>query len=141
MEDNGSVSEGTSSEGTITWKDIEKAQIKIMEEGFRLRYRKDSKFIREYAGYVSRLRQEENPDEYVRNVAVMLFPDDEAYNIKITRYRKWYANKKNLLKSVEHLYKLYYELSKEERPMVTNEIENAIEEAIKAESIYPEGTK
>ncbi|CAB4444448.1 unnamed protein product [Rhizophagus irregularis] len=91
--------------------------------------------IREYAGYVSRLWQEENPDEYVRNVAVMLFPDDEAYNIKITRYRKWYVNKKNLLKSVEHLYKLYYELSKEEQPMVTNEIENAIEEAIKAESI------
>ncbi|CAB4378652.1 unnamed protein product [Rhizophagus irregularis] len=83
MEDNGSVSEGN-----ITWKDIEKAQIKIMEEGFRLRYRKDSKFIREYAGYVSRLRQEENPDEYVRNVAIMLFPDEEAYNIKIARYRK-----------------------------------------------------
>ncbi|PKY57202.1 hypothetical protein RhiirA4_478111 [Rhizophagus irregularis] len=70
MEDNGSVSEGTSSEGTITWKNREKAQIKIMEEGFHLRYRKDK-----------------------------------------------------------------------EQPMVTNEIENAIEEAIKAESIYPEGMK
>ncbi|CAB4439882.1 unnamed protein product [Rhizophagus irregularis] len=35
-----------------------------MEEGFRARYKKDSKFIREYASYVSRLRQDENPDEY-----------------------------------------------------------------------------
>jgi hypothetical protein len=62
---------------------LEKSQIKIMEEGFRARCKKDSKFIREYAGYVSRLRQEENPVEYVKNVAVMLFPDDEAYNIRM----------------------------------------------------------
>jgi hypothetical protein len=66
------------SASTITWKDIEKAQIKIMEKGFRVRYKKDSKFIREYAGYVARLRQGENPDEYVRNTAMMLFPDEEA---------------------------------------------------------------
>lgn len=44
MEDNGSVSAST-----ITWKDIEKARIKIMEEGFRACYKKDSKFIREYS--------------------------------------------------------------------------------------------
>ena len=129
MEDNGSVSASN-----ITWKDIEKAQIKIMEEGFHARYKKDSKFIKEYADYVNRLRQEENPDEYVRNVAVMLFPDEEAYNNRMTRYRKWHANKKNILKSVENLYKLYYELSKEERPMLDNDISNAIEDAIQAES-------
>jgi hypothetical protein len=51
------------------------------------------------------------------------------------RYRKWYANKKNLLETVENLYNLYYELSKEERPMVDNEISKAIEDAIKAENI------
>ncbi|CAG8856688.1 2006_t:CDS:1, partial [Gigaspora margarita] len=35
----------------ITWKMIETAQIKIIKEAFRLRYRKDSKLISEYAGY------------------------------------------------------------------------------------------
>ncbi len=42
--------------------------------------------------------------------------------------------KKIILKSVENLYKLYYELSKEERPMLDNDISNAIEDAIQAES-------
>lgn len=101
MEDNGSISAST-----ITWKDIEKALIKIMEEGFRARYKKDSKFIKEYASYVRRLQRRESGWIYKK----MLFPDKEAYMV---RYRKWYANKKNLLESVENLYKLYYELSKE----------------------------
>ncbi|CAG8795854.1 42658_t:CDS:2, partial [Gigaspora margarita] len=35
----------------ITWKMIETAQINIIKEAFRLRYRKDSKLISEYAGY------------------------------------------------------------------------------------------
>jgi hypothetical protein len=130
MEDHGSVSVSK-----ITWKDIEKAQIKVLEEGFRVRYKKNSMFIKEYAGYVNRLRQEENQDEYIRSVAVMLFPDEEAYNTRMSRYRKWYANKKNLLKSVEHLYEMYYELSKEERPMIDSEISKAIEDVIEAENI------
>lgn len=63
---------------------------------------------------------------------MMLFPDEEAYNIRMARYRKWYVNKKNIFESIEHLYKLYYELSKEERPIVDNEISKAIEDVIKA---------
>ncbi|CAG8737208.1 5147_t:CDS:2, partial [Racocetra fulgida] len=35
----------------ITWKMIESVQIKIIKEAFRLRYRKDSKLISEYASY------------------------------------------------------------------------------------------
>nr|CAG8574154.1 3962_t:CDS:2 [Entrophospora candida] len=74
----------------ITWKMIESAQIKIIKEAFRLRYRKDSKLISEYAGYVKNLRNAENQDEYIKYTAITLFPNEEAYNKRMSRYRKWY---------------------------------------------------
>ncbi|CAG8486658.1 1714_t:CDS:2 [Ambispora gerdemannii] len=61
----------------ITWKMIESAQIKIIKEAFRLRYRKDSKFISEYAGYVKNLRNAENQDEYIKYTAITLFPNSQ----------------------------------------------------------------
>ena len=132
MENNGSVSACT-----ITWEDIEKAQLEVMKEGFLARYKTNSKFIKEYAGYVSRLQQEEkeNRDEYVKSVATMLFPDEQAYNVKMARYRKWYGLKKNLFKSIEKLYSLFYELSKEENLIPENEIDSAIKAAIAAEKV------
>src|SRR6185369_569822 len=114
----------------ITWKIIESAQIKIIKEAFRLRYRKDSKLISEYAGYVKNLRNAENQDEYIKYTAITLFPNDEAYNKRMTRYRKWYQGKKELLTSVEDLYNLYYELSKKDRPMTETEIEEAVEDVL-----------
>ena len=74
----------------ITWRMIELAQIKIIKEAFRLRYRKDSKLISEYASYVKNLRNSENKDEYIKYTAITLFPNDEAYNKRMSRYRKWY---------------------------------------------------
>lgn len=64
---------------TIMWKDIERAQIKIIDSALRARYKKDSKFIKEYVGYVKKLRKEEKPNEYVRTVTMMLFPNEESY--------------------------------------------------------------
>ncbi|CAG8462804.1 12085_t:CDS:2 [Ambispora gerdemannii] len=61
------------SASAISWKVIESAQIKIIKDAFRLRYKKDSKLISEYAGYVKNLRQEEKPDEYIKSTAIMLF--------------------------------------------------------------------
>lgn len=81
------------------------------------------------------MRQEENPDEYVRSTATMICPNEDAYNKRMERYRKWYKHKKELLASIEHLYSLYYELSKEVLPMSEKEINEAIEDVIKAEDI------
>ena len=117
----------------ITWKMIESAQIKIIKEAFRLRYRKDSKLISEYAGYVKNLRNAENKDEYIKYTAITLFPNEEAYNKRMTRYRKWFQGKKELLAGIENLYNLYYELSKRERPMTEAEIDEATEDILKDE--------
>jgi hypothetical protein len=64
----------------------------------------------------------------------MIFPNEDAYNKRMERYRKWCKHKKELLASIEHLYSLYYELSKE-LPMSEKEINEAIEDAIKAKDI------
>jgi hypothetical protein len=48
----------------------------------------------------------------------------------MTRYRKWYQGKKELLTSVEDLYNLYYKLSKKDRPMTETEIEEAVEDVL-----------
>jgi hypothetical protein len=116
MEDN--------SNNIITWKDIEKAQIKIIDDALRARYKKDSKFIKEYVGYVKKLRKEEKPNEYIRTISMMLFPNEDAYNKRMDRYRRWYEGKKELLASVEDLYSLYYKLSKEERIMTEDDVNN-----------------
>jgi hypothetical protein len=52
----------------------------------------------------------------------MLFPNEDSYKKRIARYsREWYENKSERLKSVENSYKLYYELSKEERTNIEEE--------------------
>ena len=118
----------------ISRKNIEEAQIKVIREALRLRYKKDSKLIIEYVGYVKNLRQSDDPEEYKKSTAIMLFPNEDAYNRKMARYRKWYLNKKDLLASIENLYSLFYTISKEERPMAEEEIDKTIEELIADEA-------
>ncbi|CAI2201797.1 14297_t:CDS:1, partial [Funneliformis geosporum] len=72
----------------------------------------------------------ENPDEYVKSTAIMLFLNEDVYERRMSRYRKWYQGKKELLTSIENLYSLYYTLSKEERPMIEEEISKTIKEII-----------
>jgi len=114
----------------ISWKKIEEAQFKIIREALRLRYKKDSKLVTEYASYVKNLRQVDDPDEYIKSTALMLFPNEDAYERRTSRYRKWYQGKKELLASIENLYSLYYTISKEERPITEEEINKTIEELI-----------
>src|SRR5688572_7637190 len=118
----------------ISRKNIEEAQIKVIREALRLRYKKDSKLIIEYVGYVKNLRQSDDPEEYKKSTAIMLFPNEDAYNRKMARYRKWYLNKKDLLASIENLYSLFYTISKEERPMAEEEISKTIDELIADEA-------
>ncbi|PKC73447.1 hypothetical protein RhiirA1_451153 [Rhizophagus irregularis] len=54
---------------------------------------------------------------------------------EIARYREWYENKKELLENVENLYKLYYELSNEERIITEEEINNIREDLLRDDVI------
>ncbi|CAG8828730.1 1398_t:CDS:1, partial [Racocetra persica] len=61
---------------------------------------------------------------------ITLFPNNDAYNKRMSRYRKWYQDKKELLTSIEDLYNLYYELSKKDQLITETEIEEAIEDIL-----------
>ena len=118
----------------ISWKRIEEAQLQVIREALRIRYKKDSKLVSEYVGYVKNLRQSDDPEEYIKSTAIMLFSNEEAYNRKMGRYRKWYQSKKDLLASIENLYSLFYIISKEERPIAEEIIDKTIEELIADEA-------
>ncbi|RHZ67235.1 hypothetical protein Glove_302g43 [Diversispora epigaea] len=92
--------------------------------------RSNSQIIKDYATYIKNLRNAENKDKYIKYTAITLFPNEEAYNRRMTKYRKWYQNKREFLVSVENLYNLYFTLSKEMRPMTETEIEEAIKEVL-----------
>jgi hypothetical protein len=73
----------------------------IIDSALRARHKQDGKFIKEYAGYVKKLRKEEKPNEYIRIIAMMLFPNEDSYKKRIIKYREWYVNKKNFLKTLK----------------------------------------
>ncbi len=98
----------------ILWKKIEKAQLKIIRKALCLHYKKNNKLVNEYVGYVKNLQQPDDLKKYIKSTAIMLFPNEEAYNKKIGKYRKWYQNKKDLLANIKNLYSLFYIISKEE---------------------------
>ncbi|PKK64151.1 hypothetical protein RhiirC2_787909 [Rhizophagus irregularis] len=54
-----------------------------------------------------------------------------AYEVVSTERQEWYENKKELLESVENLYKLYFELSKEERIITEEEINNTRDDLLR----------
>src|SRR3954447_22944458 len=119
----------------ISWKKIEEAQLQVIREALRLCYKKDSKLVIEYVSYVKNLRQSDDPEEYIKSTAIMLFPNEDVYNRKMARYQKWYQSKKVLLASIENLYSLFYTISKEERPIAEEEISRTIEELIADDNV------
>jgi hypothetical protein len=97
----------------VTWKDVETALVNVIKAGIYYRYPKESKFIEEYKGYTMELRNAKDKEEHIKRIAYMIFPDEEAYNKRMGRYQKWYKNKPRILKTVETLYELYHNLTKE----------------------------
>ncbi|PKC52657.1 hypothetical protein RhiirA1_543440 [Rhizophagus irregularis] len=56
----------------------------------------------------------------------MIFPNEEAYTLKLENYRKRYADN-DLYASLEKLYELYYHIAKEEnRERSDNKIEQML---------------
>jgi hypothetical protein len=113
-------------------KAIETALVNVVKAGIFHNYKKSSKLMQDYKGYRAELKNADDKEIHIRRIACMIFPDEEAYTQKMARYRRWYANKKRLLKAIEELYELYYNLAKEE--MLTEEqIENEAEDFLNSE--------
>ena len=68
----------------------------------------DSKFILSYKKLYKEIKVSEDPDEYIKNLALKTYPNQKTYNQKIDDFKKWYKFKSLLLNPLLKLYKIYY---------------------------------
>ncbi|GET53180.1 hypothetical protein GLOIN_2v1765680 [Rhizophagus irregularis DAOM 181602=DAOM 197198] len=94
----------------VDHKDIETAQVKVIKTALR-KGKKYDNIAKNYGGYLKKLRAEKEPNEYIKTLAVKMFPNEEAYTIRLENYRKRYLDN-DLCASL--VYALYYQIAKEE---------------------------
>ena len=114
----------------VDHKDIELAQVKVIKTALR-KGKKYDNLAKNYGDYLKKLRAEKNPNDYIKAVATKMFPNEEAYTLRLENYRKRYVDN-DLCASLEELYELYYQVAKEENHERTD---NEIEEMLKAMAI------
>src|SRR6266513_2221564 len=74
---------------------------------------KDSKFMQNYKERVKKLRQAEDPEEYVLKLAQTIFPNKDKYHQIMDDYKPYYGKDPKILNSIMELYKLYHILAKD----------------------------
>ncbi|CAG8505769.1 17405_t:CDS:2 [Cetraspora pellucida] len=114
----------------VDHKDIELAQVKVIKTALR-KGRKYDNLAKNYRGYLKKLRAEKNPNDYIKTIAVKMFLNEEAYTLRLENYCKRYADN-DLYTSLEELYKLYYQIAKEEN---CERSDDKIEQMLKAMAI------
>src|SRR6266496_3493598 len=95
-----------------TSQEIEQALINIIKAGLYYRRPKDSKFMQSYKERIKKLRQAEDPKEYVFKLAQTIFPNKDKYHQIMDDYKSYYRKDLKILNSIMELYKLYYRLAK-----------------------------
>ena len=106
----------------VDHKDIELAQVNVIKIALR-KGKKYDNLAKNYGDYLKKLRAEKNPNDYIKAVAVKMFSNEEAYTLRLENYHKRYADN-DLYANLEELYKLYYQIAKEEnRKRSDDEIE------------------
>ena len=96
-----------------TYQEIEQALINIVKAGIYYRKPKDGKFMQSYKERIKKLRQAEDPQEYVLKLAMTIFPNETKYHKVKDDYKEYYGRDPKILNAIMELYKLYYKLAKD----------------------------
>src|ERR1700741_1715308 len=96
-----------------TSQQVKQTLINVVKVGLYYRKPKDGKFMLSYKKRVKKLRQAEDPDEYILENAKRLFPNERKYHQIMNNYKSWYARDPEILSSIMDLYKLYYKIAKD----------------------------
>ena len=96
-----------------TSQEIEQALINIVKAGLYYRRPKDGKFMQNYKDRVKKLRQAEDPEEYVLKLVQTIFTNKDKYHQIMDDYKSYYRKDPKILNSIMELYKLYYRLAKD----------------------------
>ena len=96
-----------------TYQEVEQALINVVKAGIYYRKPKDGKFMQNYKERIKKLRQAEDPEKYVLNSAMTIFPNEDKYNKTMNDYKEFYGRDPKIFTSIMELYKLYYNLAKD----------------------------
>ena len=96
-----------------TYQEIEQALINVVKAGIYYRRPKEGKFMQSYKERIKKLRQAEEPQEYVLKLAMTIFPNKDKYEKIMDDYKSWYGQDPKILNSIIELYKLYHKLAKD----------------------------
>ncbi|GES80681.1 hypothetical protein GLOIN_2v1489479 [Rhizophagus clarus] len=96
-----------------TYQEIEQALINVVKAGIYYRRPKDGKFMQSYKERIKKLRQAEDPQEYVLKLAMTIFPNEAKYHKVKDDYKEFYRRDPKILNAIMELYKLYYKLAKD----------------------------
>ncbi|GBB87594.1 hypothetical protein RclHR1_18900006 [Rhizophagus clarus] len=69
--------------------------------------------MQSYKERIKKLRQAEEPQEYVLKLAMTIFPNKDKYDKIMDDYKSWYGQDPKILNSIIELYKLYHKLAKD----------------------------
>ena len=100
-------------ESKPTSQEIEKALINVVKAGLYYRRPKEGKFMQSYKERINKLRQAEDPEEYVLKLAQTIFPNEDKYKKIMDNYKHWYSNDLEIFNSIMALYRLYYKIAKD----------------------------
>src|SRR6266496_6520464 len=87
-----------------TSQEIEQALIKIIKAELYYRRPKDGKFMQNYKERVKKLRQAEDPEEYILKLAQTIFPNKDKYHQIMDDYKSYYGKDPKILNSIMELY-------------------------------------
>ena len=96
-----------------TYREIESALIAVIKAGILYKKPKDGKFILCYKQRIIKLRQAEEPENFVLETAQSILPNETKYQQFLEDYKTWYSREPKLLSAINKLYRLYYELAKD----------------------------
>ena len=96
-----------------TYQDIEMALIAVVKAGLYYRKPKDRKFMQSYKERVKKLRQAEDSEKHVKDLAQTIFSNECKYYQIMDNYKSWYRRDPEILSTIINLYKLYYKLAKD----------------------------
>ena len=100
-------------EAKPTSQQVEQALINVVKVELYYRKPKKGKFMQSYKERVKKLRQAEDPEQYVIDLARTIFPNKCKYYQIMDDYKSWYGRDPEILNTIIDLYKLYYKLAKD----------------------------
>ena len=91
-----------------TYQEVEQALINVVKAGIYYKKPKEGKFMQSYKERIIKLRQAEDPEEYILKLAITIFPNEEKYHKIKDDYKEFYRRDPKIFTSIMELNKLPY---------------------------------